>query len=83
MSIYEPGTPSWSSSEYSSTPSILSIKEEVVYPWEIDVLISHINDVQECRLVMMKTTLLLRTPNELMVEGPSRVTLNLPRVLIE
>jgi len=29
--IYEPDTPLWSSCEYSSSPSILSIEEEVVY----------------------------------------------------
>jgi len=34
MLIYESGTPSWFSCEYSSTPSVLSVEEEVVYPWE-------------------------------------------------
>lgn len=43
--IYEPRMPSWSSCEYSSTPTILSIEEEVVYPWEIDVPASRITDV--------------------------------------
>jgi len=43
--IYELSTPSWSSYEYSSTPSILSIAGEVVYPWEIEVAISHMTDI--------------------------------------
>jgi len=33
---YEPNTPSWSSCKCSSTPNILSIEEEVVYPWKIE-----------------------------------------------
>lgn len=37
VSVVEPGAPSWSSCEYSSTPSILSIETEVSYPWEITV----------------------------------------------
>ena len=32
---FEQGTPSWSSCEYSSTPSVLSPEVEVTYPWEI------------------------------------------------
>ena len=36
--VYEPGTPSWSTYEYSSTPSILSIEEDVIYPWELTQL---------------------------------------------
>ncbi|KAJ8451405.1 hypothetical protein Cgig2_017796 [Carnegiea gigantea] len=35
--IFEPGTPSWSSCEYSSTPSILSPEVEVTHPWEITI----------------------------------------------
>jgi len=42
---YEPGTPSWSNYEYSSTSNILSIKEEVVYACEIDVAVSRMTDV--------------------------------------
>jgi len=30
--IFGPSTPSWSSCEYSSTPNILGIEEEVSYP---------------------------------------------------
>ncbi|KAJ8423713.1 hypothetical protein Cgig2_016464 [Carnegiea gigantea] len=60
--IHEPGTPSWSSYEYSSTPSILSIKEDVVYPWEIDV---------ECRMAKIKMIARLRSPNELLAERTS------------
>jgi len=44
--IFAPGTPSWSSCEYSSTPSILSIEEEVSYPWVI-TMADFINDFQE------------------------------------
>ncbi|KAJ8420465.1 hypothetical protein Cgig2_031988 [Carnegiea gigantea] len=35
--IFEPGSPSWSSCEYSSTPSILNPEAEVTYPWEITI----------------------------------------------
>ncbi|KAJ8436373.1 hypothetical protein Cgig2_032194 [Carnegiea gigantea] len=37
MPLFEPGTPSSSSCEYSSTPSILSLEVEVLYPWEITI----------------------------------------------
>ena len=50
-------------------PKILSIKEEVIYPWKIDVVVSHMTDVQECRLIRTKTTVHLRTPDPLMAEG--------------
>ncbi|KAJ8430101.1 hypothetical protein Cgig2_007165 [Carnegiea gigantea] len=68
--IYELSTPSWSSYEYSSTPRILNVEEDVVYPWEIDVVVSHITDVQERRMAMIKT---VKTPEELMDEGYSKV----------
>ena len=71
MAIYEPKLPSWSSCEYSSMPSILSIEEEVVYPWEIDVAISCMSNVQECKLLKTKTTVKLKTVPELMAEGYS------------
>ena len=45
--IYKPRTPSWSSCEYSLN---LSIEMEVVYPWEINITISHMSDVQEQKL---------------------------------
>ena len=47
MPIYEFGPPFWSSCEYSSTPSILRIEEEVVYPTKIGVAISCMSYVQE------------------------------------
>jgi len=56
MLIYKPGTPSWPSCEYSSSTSILSSEEEVVYSKEINVAISYMTDVQERRLAMTKTT---------------------------
>jgi len=59
--VYEPITP-WSNCMYSSTPSILSIEEEVVYPWEIDVTVSRMTDVQEHRLARTKATVRLKTP---------------------
>ncbi|KAJ8424527.1 hypothetical protein Cgig2_000665 [Carnegiea gigantea] len=40
MPIYESGPPFWSSCEHASTPSILRIEEEVVYPRKISVAIS-------------------------------------------
>ncbi|KAJ8444860.1 hypothetical protein Cgig2_029791 [Carnegiea gigantea] len=45
--IHHPDMPSWSSCEHCSTPGILSIKEEVVYLWEINVAVSCMNDIQE------------------------------------
>ena len=62
---------SWSSIQYSSTPSILSIEEEVVYPWEIDVAVSSLSDVQKCKLARTKTTMRLKTIPELMAVGYS------------
>lgn len=53
--IYEPSTPSWSSYKYSSTPSILSVEEEVIYPWEIDIVVSRMTDVQDRKLARIKT----------------------------
>ena len=44
-----------SSCEYSSTPSILSIEEEVVYHWEIDIVLPRMSDVQEHKLARTKT----------------------------
>ncbi|KAJ8435297.1 hypothetical protein Cgig2_026389 [Carnegiea gigantea] len=69
--IYEPGTPSWSNSEYSSIPGILSIEEEVVYPWKVDITVSRMSDVQQRKLARTKTTVQLKTVPELMAEGYS------------
>ncbi|KAJ8425077.1 hypothetical protein Cgig2_028794 [Carnegiea gigantea] len=52
--IFEPGTPSWSRYEYSSAPSILSIEEAVLCPWEITIT-NFLTDFQ--------------TPDELLAEG--------------
>jgi len=67
--IFELDTPSWSSYEYSSTPSILSIEEDVVYPWEITMVVDCMLDFQECRMAKTKTTALLRSPGELLAKG--------------
>jgi len=69
--IYEHRPRSWSCCEYSSTPSILIIEEEVVYPWEIDIAISRMSDIQECKLARTKTTTRLKTVPELMAKGYS------------
>ncbi|KAJ8434359.1 hypothetical protein Cgig2_031605 [Carnegiea gigantea] len=61
------------SCEYSLTPSILSIKKEVFYPWEINMAAPGMTNVQEHRLTMTKTTLRSKTPDELMAEGSSEV----------
>jgi len=66
--ISEPDTPSWSSCEYSSTPSILSIEEEVSCPWEITIA-DFMNDFQARRMGKTKSTPRVRTPDELLVEG--------------
>ena len=52
-------------------PSILSIEDEIVYPWEIDITISLMTDVQERKLTTTKTTALLKTRPRLMIEGCS------------
>ncbi|KAJ8420253.1 hypothetical protein Cgig2_014907 [Carnegiea gigantea] len=57
--------------EYSSTPSILSIEEDVVYLWEIDVAVDRILDFQERRMAKTTTTARLRSPDELLAEGTS------------
>ncbi|KAJ8439000.1 hypothetical protein Cgig2_012996 [Carnegiea gigantea] len=63
--IFEPRTPSWSSCEYSSTPSILNIEKDV----EIDVAVDRMVDFQERRMAKTKTTPWLRSPDELLAEG--------------
>ncbi|KAJ8424705.1 hypothetical protein Cgig2_025454 [Carnegiea gigantea] len=42
--LYEPGTPSWFSCEYSSTPSVLSIEQDIIYLWKIDVAVDYMHD---------------------------------------
>ena len=54
--ILKPGTPSWSSCEYSSTPSILSIEEKVSYLWEINIAAPGLADVQERRMAKTQST---------------------------
>ncbi|KAJ8434187.1 hypothetical protein Cgig2_004658 [Carnegiea gigantea] len=69
--IFGPNTPSWSSYEYSSTPSILSIQEEVSYPWEIDIATPSLTDVQEQSTAKTKTTAKLRSLDELLAKETS------------
>jgi len=69
MPIYEPSTLSWSSCEYSSTHRILSIEKELVYPWKIEVAVSHMSDVQEYKLARTNATAHLKIVLELIVEG--------------
>jgi len=68
VKIFKPQTPLWSSWEYSSTPSILSIETEVSYPWEI-TLANFMTDVQVQRMAKTKSTLMMRSPDELLAEG--------------
>ena len=69
MPIHGPDTPLWSSYKCSSTPSILSTEEDVIYPWEIDVAIDHMLDFQERRMAKIKLTARLRSPDKLLAEG--------------
>ena len=69
MSIFESDKTLWSSCEYSSAPSILSIEEDVIYPWEIDVVVDRVLDFQERRMAKTMMTTWLRSSDELMVEG--------------
>ncbi|KAJ8433523.1 hypothetical protein Cgig2_006670 [Carnegiea gigantea] len=66
--LFEPGTSSWSSCEYSSTPSILSPKVEVTYPWEITIA-NYMSDFQVCRMAKTKFTPRIRSPGELLANG--------------
>ena len=68
MPLFEPGTPSWSRSEYSSTPSILSPEMEVSYPWKITIA-DYIIDFQVQRMAKTKSTPCIRSPDELLAEG--------------
>jgi len=60
MPIFGPGTPSWSSCEYSSTPSMFSIEEEVLYPWKITIA-DFMNDIQARWMAKTKSTPSVRT----------------------
>jgi len=68
MPPFEPGTPSWSSCEYSSTPSVLSPKVEVTHPWEITIA-NYMTDFQVRRMAKTKSTPCIRSPDELLAEG--------------
>ncbi|KAJ8422577.1 hypothetical protein Cgig2_027658 [Carnegiea gigantea] len=54
--IYKPDTPSWSSYEYSFTPNILSIEEDVVYPSKINVAVNRMHDLQEHRMATIRSS---------------------------
>ncbi|KAJ8420614.1 hypothetical protein Cgig2_015471 [Carnegiea gigantea] len=66
--LFEPGTPSWSSCEYSSNPSILHPKVEVSYPWKITTA-DFMNDFQVRQMAKTKSISRIRSPNELLAEG--------------
>ena len=66
--IFEPGTPSWSSCEHSSTPSILSPEVTVTYPWEVTIA-NFVPDFQVRGMAKTKSTPRIRTPDELLAEG--------------
>ncbi|KAJ8426226.1 hypothetical protein Cgig2_003851 [Carnegiea gigantea] len=66
--LFESGTPSWSSCEYSSTPSVLSPKVEVTYPWEITIA-NYMIDFQVRRMGKTKSTPHIRSLNELLAKG--------------
>ncbi|KAJ8428571.1 LOW QUALITY PROTEIN: hypothetical protein Cgig2_021629 [Carnegiea gigantea] len=66
--LFEPSTPSWSSYEYSSTPSILNPEVEVTYPWEITIA-NYVLDFQVRRTAKTKSTPRIQSPDELLAEG--------------
>ncbi|KAJ8431148.1 hypothetical protein Cgig2_026745 [Carnegiea gigantea] len=66
--LFEPGTPSWSSCKYSSTPNVLSPEVEVSYPWEITIA-NYMTNFQVRRMAKTKSTPRIRSPDELLVEG--------------
>lgn len=53
--VFEPGTPSWSSCEYFSTPSILSPEVTVTYPWEV-IIANFVPDFQVRGMAKTKST---------------------------
>ncbi|KAJ8421743.1 hypothetical protein Cgig2_022426 [Carnegiea gigantea] len=55
--------------EYSSTPNILSIEQDVIYPWEINMVVDRMLEFQEHRMAKTRITTLLRSPDELLAEG--------------
>lgn len=65
--IFEPGTPSWSSCEHSSTHSILSPEVTVTYPWEV-TLANFVPDFQVRGMAKTKSTPRIRTPDELLAD---------------
>ncbi|KAJ8422954.1 hypothetical protein Cgig2_031576 [Carnegiea gigantea] len=65
--LFESGTPSWSSCEYSSTPSILNPEVEVTYPWEITIP-NYMPDFQVRRMAKTKSTPRIKSPDELLAE---------------
>jgi len=44
----------------------------MVYPWDIDIVVPRMSDVQECRLVRTKTIARLKTVPELMADGKTK-----------
>jgi len=52
---FELGTPSWSSCEYSSTPSVISADVEVSYSWETTIA-EYMTDFQVQRMAKTKST---------------------------
>ncbi|KAJ8423769.1 hypothetical protein Cgig2_023009 [Carnegiea gigantea] len=47
----------------------LTIEEDVAYPWEIDVVVSRMTGIQECRMAKIKMAARLRNLDELLAEG--------------
>ncbi|KAJ8429329.1 hypothetical protein Cgig2_026559 [Carnegiea gigantea] len=66
--LFEPGTPSWSSCKYFSTPSILNPEVEVTYPWEITIT-NYMPDFQVRRMAKTKSIPRIRSPDELLAES--------------
>jgi len=60
---------SWPSYEQSSTPSILSIENEVIHPSEIDVAVNRMTNVYESKLARTKQTMHLKIVPKLMPDG--------------
>jgi len=47
LHVYEKTDRSWPTCEWSFTPSIMSIDEDVIYPCEIDVTINYMLDFKQ------------------------------------
>ncbi|KAJ8434594.1 hypothetical protein Cgig2_025020 [Carnegiea gigantea] len=59
------------SSDAPPSSSHANIEEDIVHPWEIDVVVNCMYDFQECRMARIRLAGQLGSPKELLAEGTS------------